>query len=225
MPEFEHVGGGERKSSPKFKLNKKNIVLYGGVLLVVLFVVTKVLGRKPQSAETQTIMTDDGMPSNSVDTQAQLDNFSSIMEGYVEQSMNQLYSEVGMSIGQALNDQKQYNTEMVNSLTQQYNELKNEQEKLNVSLENKQPSTNTPSTSTPSSGGSFQSGSFSSMKDAQMLLAKLTKSYGGQGGKIVNQNGKYIVQSNFTDQQRAQKVGEDLKSKGSIGVYHAKGGE
>lgn len=73
----------------KFQLNKKNIVIFGGLgIAAILLVMT--LFKKPQQQQQAggTLLTgDDGMPTNSADVQAQLQSFEDIIGSQVQSEL------------------------------------------------------------------------------------------------------------------------------------------
>jgi prefoldin subunit 5 len=226
MPEFEEVGGG-RKPSPKFKLNKKTIIMYGGIVLVVFFVITKVLRRPSPVAETQTIMMDDKMPNNSVDVQAQMDNFSSIMQGYVDTSINQMYSEISSQLNQQMtelgNTSKEYDNQLSQLLNEQLNQLKEKQNELNTSVEKIKESSDPNNQVTVPKYSYFRSQVYDNIKQAQSLMKHISEAYGGKNVQIVRNGSGYEVKANFDDDMRSYKVGERLKERGLVNGYHVEG--
>lgn len=73
----------------KFQLNKKNIIIFGGLGIAAILLVST-LFKKPQQQQQagDTLLTgDDGMPTNSADVQAQLQSFEDIIGSQVQSEL------------------------------------------------------------------------------------------------------------------------------------------
>lgn len=152
MAEFTQVGGGGGNPSPlkKMKLNKNTLMLLGGGLVIVLLLVT----RNRNSGEAYVMKE----PTNSADTEAQIQNVQSILSGQLDQSMNTLYAqlqsekladlaELQTAIG---NTTKTLEEQLANSIANQQNgwssqleSITSKYEELSGKLEEAQPKKNT----------------------------------------------------------------------------------
>lgn len=106
MAEFQFKGdggGGQTPSLPKkkFKLTKKNIVIFGGIGIGLFFLVMA-LSRRSEGGE-QSLSYDDGGPSNLADVAAQLQNYNDNMNAANSSLMSQLESDVAQNNADVLN--------------------------------------------------------------------------------------------------------------------------
>ncbi|KAA0817055.1 LysM peptidoglycan-binding domain-containing protein [Bacillus licheniformis] len=102
MAEFETIGGehSSKPSSKKFKLNKKNIIIFGGVGIAVFLLVAAISrgrGETEERVTSEALEGDylDGNPMNSAMVQGQLSNNQSIIENSVETALNNFANELG----------------------------------------------------------------------------------------------------------------------------------
>lgn len=158
MAEFENLssggssgstGGG--KSPFKFKLTKKNVVLFGGGLLIVLFLVSRVMGRQGGGEEGGSSQSsypayyDDGNPMNSAMVQSQLSNNSDILMGQVDSALTDFANQLGSnnlqfqdSVTDSINgvatdikkQQKEYTDKQNAALQKKLDELAKQNKKL-----------------------------------------------------------------------------------------------
>lgn len=257
MANLEFLQGGGSSPPPsggkkKFKLNKKNIIIFGS-LAIVAFLVINTLFKRGNSggSEAGGVMVEspsDGMPTNSVDVAAQLQNFQSRMQedlakqftNYAnEQNVNNntlvsdmtgILANLTSNYDTMLQDQTQKfssllsaNQEQVNSLSQSFNDLK---AIPNVSKPSK-PSNVTNSVSSVAKfiGNTFKTGTFGSEAAANKVAQEINKTYGGTGTRVVNEGGKYRVTTVFKqDEGKADRVLAKLKERNLIDVgYVTKG--
>lgn len=138
MAEFQPLQGGGGGASPlspkkKIKLNKKTVMIYGGVA-VGAFALMSVLMRKTTSTEAGgTAIISEELPSNSADVQAQLQNFESILTGYVDQSLGQAFSEIEASQNVYLGEVTSLLAQQKSDYTSQLNDVVSEFQKLQPS--------------------------------------------------------------------------------------------
>ncbi|MGQ7864073.1 LysM peptidoglycan-binding domain-containing protein [Bacillus sp. WC2502] len=105
MAEFENLSsgtsdGGGKSPLKKFKLTKKNVVLFGGGLLIVLFLVSRVMGRQGgeeggSGQSSYPAYYDDGNPMNSAMVQSQLSNNSDLLMGQVDSALTDFANQLG----------------------------------------------------------------------------------------------------------------------------------
>ncbi|MCY8915035.1 LysM peptidoglycan-binding domain-containing protein [Bacillus atrophaeus] len=124
MAEFEHVGhvghesGGHSPGKKKFKLTKKNIVIFGGIGIAVFLLVSYVTrGRPAEEEEGDRITSEalegdyvDGNPMNSSLVQAQLQNNQSLIEGSVDTALGNFANELGQN-------QESFKTDVIDTIT------------------------------------------------------------------------------------------------------------
>lgn len=99
-------GGGKKK----FKLNKKTIIIVGGLAIVAYFGIS-LLFRKSDNTASQaesvsggTALYDDGMPTNSADVAAQLQNYNDMLSTDVNSQMSAFESYVDANNQSVFND-------------------------------------------------------------------------------------------------------------------------
>lgn len=104
---IDRGGGGGKK---KFKLNKKTIIIFGGLAIVAYFGIS-LLFRKSDNTASQaesvaggTALYDDGMPTNSADVAAQLQNYNDMLSTDVNSQMSAFESYVDANNQSVFND-------------------------------------------------------------------------------------------------------------------------
>lgn len=133
MAQLEVIQPGGGNPSPagkkKFQLNKKNIVLFGGIGIVAFMLIAAML-KKSTGGDSQAggvIVGEDGMPTNSADVAAQLQGYNDMISSDVNSQMSGLASMVDANNQQVLNDM----TGIITQTTQDYQEKLDEyQEKF-----------------------------------------------------------------------------------------------
>lgn len=220
-------------------VNKKTILLVGGVG-VAGFVLFQFLGRGQGNViETSSpvVVADKGMPTNSADVQAQLQNFAGMTEDYVNQSItqamnalnsdttqlgNSLTQDINKAATELFNDNQKYQESLLRDVTKEFDAIRKQYDSRFEELDKPVSSPPVLTPAKPITTGTLTTGTFASQKDADLLRAQLTKTYGATDAKVVNEGGSYRVVGTFEDQARAQKVGTNLVDTKRLGVYYAK---
>lgn len=115
----------------KFQLNKKNIVIFGGLGIAAILLVM-MLFKKPQQQQQAggTMITgEDGMPTNSADVQAQLQSFEDIIGSQVQSELGNFNAQLESNNASLLSEF----TGILTTTTQSYEDKLNEyQSKFDV---------------------------------------------------------------------------------------------
>jgi hypothetical protein len=103
MAEFEQLGGGGH--SPRSNKPNKKLLVYGGLAVGALVLVQSIFRRPTATTEQQAVTPDTGSPFNSADVQAQLQNSTGLLQGYVDQSLTAFYNDISNTYKDQLKDQ------------------------------------------------------------------------------------------------------------------------
>lgn len=222
----------EIKSGKLPPINKKTVIIVGGAF-VALFVLFNVLRRKPYTEESSApiVVADKGMPTNSADVQAQLQNFASMTEDYVNQSVNQamqsMASEQTGFAQEVFAQNQQFQQQLNQSITKEFEGLTKEWGSRFEEFDKPVVTPNAPTTPTKPGSvaqafSSFSTGTYKTAAEAQKVLSHMT-SWGGTGGRIEKtEDGQWRAAATYQDADKAKRVGEQLKNKKLAGVYYVK---
>lgn len=207
MAEFERLDGvhGGQPSSKKFKLNRKNVLIIGGVGIAVFLLVAAVSRGR---GETQQVVTSealegdyvDGNPMNSSMVQAQLQNHQGIVENDVETALNNFANELGAnqqefrdSVTDIITDMgkenKAYSDKVKSDISKQLSDMQKKMSNLESALDKKQsPAPSKPSTPSKSSAKPAPKKTSSPKYKTVTVrkgdtLSELTERYGKGGSK------------------------------------------
>lgn len=195
---------GKKKLSPIMWL-----YIIGGAVVLLMVILKKSGGSSTDSGEVY--VQDTGYPSNSVDVASALQNAQDMMQGQLEQELNQFKTDIG-----------QTNLEFMQQATQQYqqqlDELKQQYQAIQSQLTGLTSHPNPTSTNQPAT---LITGSYKNYKEAQANETKLLKTYGASSAKLIpDGSGGYKVQATFSTKDRANKVGVDMQKKGYSHITH-----
>ncbi len=252
--DIKNPGGGNASpgfKKPKLKLNKKTIVIGGVIVIVAFLVLRKVITPTHQQQSVAMGSYGDEYGSNTVDTNAQLQNAQSIMEqnvnttlsqfmadiqsqmntnnsevmGYVGSSLNELTSGMTTALNnqqQTFNDSLQQQNDKFASFTQSNNEVLNGLTQQLTGIKQNQGSSGGVLQPKPTTTpGVLKTGTFKSTTDAEKFAKDLRTNYGGTNVQVVNEGGQFRVLSNFKDSTRANKVLARAQELGKIKTGYA----
>lgn len=206
------------------KLPKWAWIAIGGGFLLVAFLANK----KPSYVSAPVY---DEIPSGDKPSESdQASQFNSIING-LEQSFAEQFKEQGDYFNQALTEREQaHKDEMtamnqswesrVNGLTSSFTEYQtattNQLSDLSSQI---QP---VPTAPVVPSSSIFKTGTFNNQADAERIASIVSKTYGGKNTQVVNEGGIFRVVSEFTDQDRANKVLGRMTDRDLIGIGYVK---
>lgn len=193
---FENKEGSRKKS----KMPSWMPWAIGGAGLAV---VSLLLSNK--KSEDATMYVTDGYPDNSVDTQAQLQNYSDIISGSTESMLNSYYADMQSYLTATTND-------LTASINSELNEIRQEQNAINTRLDH-----STTTTTTTPRNYQFSTGTYTSWEAAAKALDYVQRNH-GPNVNIVKEGQYYRVVGQSSNATAANHVITGIKNKGLASV-------